>query len=276
MANTISPNISSITTALREAIETMPAPTAPFSNFARLMPGDPERPMDTAEVPNVTATGALQTDPTDWQSGDSTIGVLTATPHQYSVSYHVRHIDLQKGLTLQHLARSHMETFVQGLMAVPLAILTSGNYGTALTSAASAFGPGDIPTLVAAVRSPRRFLLLDTAYFAKLCPGTLQAGPLALAGFPNGVYEVGDWSAAGAGVVGAVGDPNGMVIIATLPKTPAFNANTVTTAAIPGLGINCQINTWIDPGVRTLWVSYDLVLSAAVGKAASLKLIKSS
>jgi hypothetical protein len=275
MPNTINPALVT-TTLVSSAIATAELVLAPLPRFARIVESDPKKPRCPGVVPQVTAASQTLRNPTNYESGDGVIEDVPFTPAELSQPFHVAADDTRSGLTLKHLARSNAQVFSKAILDEVLAIFTEANYGLFATVAAPAFGQQEIDAAIDSVRSPQRALLLETRYYAKVAPSLRWNGrEWTMPGF-TGVFEVADFSAAGPGIVGAVCDPDSVIVPWATPVTIPRAQIQVSRFELPQVGLSCNLSVWGVPGTKSAWASYDAVVAAAVGNADSCKLIKSA
>lgn len=282
-SNTIS---ATLTTALLSdtVVTVLQNRLAPIGALFTEVMLDPMKPMATVQVPKVTGGATAQTDPTDWESGNTTVTNTAVTMHEYSVSYHVTNAELQSGTRMEWLAKINAAVLANKILDVIAVPLTVANYGAAcLTSSSTAFGASDLRTIWSAAKDfTLRNLVLDGAYWAQLIPtdtlgfGLNQGSPGY--GF-DGIWYSNRWSAADSNVVGFVASPEAMVIAAGLPIDPP-GANTqyssIGSAVIPGINVPIQTSSWLKPGTRVQWQALDLLLGVAACDTSALELIKSA
>lgn len=282
-SNTISATLT--TSLLSETVITnLQNKLAPIQALFTEVGMDTFKPLATVVVPNVTAGPTVQTDPTDWESGNSTVGALSATMHEYSASFHCTNAELQSGNRIGTLAAIAAQKLADKILDVVATNITVANYGAAvLTSAAVSFSADDLRTIWAAAKDfNARNLVIDGGHWARLIPTSTEGFQLsqgaALYGF-DGIWYSNRWSAAGANVIGFVASPEAMAIVMGLPLEPpgmgsAFSA--VVTAVVPGVNVAVQSASWFKAGTRVQWSSLDVMLGTAVGDSSALKVITSA
>ncbi len=244
---------------------------------------DPVKPKTDIQVPMVSASTTMQTDPTDWESGDTTVDAVTVTMHEYSKSWHVTNAQLQSGTQIAWLVEQNALDFADGLSKIVTAIFTVANYGAALGPIAdAAMGTSDLATFWAAAKNfTKRNLVLDGGHYARLIPNATTMLSLA-----NGAYGFDSvqynnvWStSAVANLCGVVVSPEAAVVAAGLPlEPPGFGTafSSVGTGTIPGLNLRVQTASWVKPGTRVQWNAYDLMLGVAKADGDAGKLIISA
>lgn len=257
---------------------------APLQALFLEVQADRMKPKAKVEVPKTTAGPTAQTDPTNWESGNSTVSYTELTMHEYSASCNISSADLQNGSRMEWLAYITAMSFCNKLIDVILTNVTTVNYGAAVkTIGSAAFGPGDLPDILAAAKDfNTKNLVLDGAYTARLVATTA----LGLGWNNNGagygfdkIVQNNRWSAAGANVVGFAADPLALPCAVGLPINPpgsnsAFNSIEATT--VPIINMPVQLASWVVPGTRILWMAYDNMFGCNTGDTNALKIITSA
>ena len=208
---------------------------------------------------------------------DSTVGNIEVTPHQITVSFQVSNADLNSGLRMENLVEINAKKFASAVMAAALAPVTTANFPVALTSAAAAFGFGDLATLQASLKkSSEKNLILDGAYLARVAnsPGFFQSAGN-VGGPTNGWKAFGwdlitqntDWTGADPNVVGFACNPQAIAAAIGLPVETPIPGNILERKDITldNLDIQIAAYAWFNTSTRTLWASYDCVAGFALG-----------
>ena len=264
---------------------------APLMAICRDYSTDPYKPLATATLKNPTAASATLTDATSFNSGNSTVGALVATMHQYTQPFQISNTDLNSGLRMEDLVTINQAAFADKIISVALAPVTAANFNTgndAIISSAAGFGFNELATAQGLIqKANKKNLILDGAYMARVAntpgffqqAGTVNGNPGAWSAFGwDGIYLNSNWTGAGANIKGIALDPQAIFGIMGLPLTPAggfggvFNVNTIT---IPGINVSVAIYTWWDVNTRTMWTSYDLTAGFGLGDGTAGKLIAS-
>lgn len=275
MANTIDGDLA-VQQLVRIANSTMPQVLPPVPRFANVVPVSASAPSNTHQLPDVSSTSTVQSDPTNWESGNASIGKLTVTTAQLSISFHISSADIQNGSLLEHLSTSNLHTFAGAIMDVILTPLTTANYGApAVATPEASFGMAEVSTLANAIKSPRRALLLSTLAFSNIANHLTWAdGEWRLPGW-SFVGEISDWSSAGTNVYGAALDPSALIVATgqpLMPRAPMVQSKVISTP----LQLPALASFWPDSQLRLGWASFDLVIGVVTGKSANLKLVSSS
>lgn len=246
---------------------------APLRAFNVNYTTDPIKPLAPIVLKHVVSGSTAQTDATNFESGNSNVGVATATPHQYTVSFQVSNADLQSGLTMLDLIKVNTAAFANKLIEVATVPLTAAIFTVPpLISSAAAFGFSDLATLQGLLtKSPVKNLILDGSFIARIAnmPNLLQKVGV-LGGDENGWKAFGwdsvtansDWAGAGSNVKGFACNPQAIAGITGLPIFPPASSSgavDIKTATVPGLGAKYAIFSWYNPSTRTLWASFDIV-----------------
>lgn len=281
MPNTFSASLV-VDMLVDQAITQLQNRLAAISSFSTDFGTDRMAPKHTVQVPLATAGSATQTDPTNWESGDSTLTNVPVAVSQYSQSFHITNQQLQQGHKLERIIQINLRTFADKIIDVALTPVTTAIFGAAtIVSADVAFGSDELRSLYGALKkSDVKNAVLDSPYFARFLPdNTFQIGPKAgLCGFQS-VHENTRWTGAGANVVGFACNPQAIAVASGLPLMPAgadqeFIA--MDSITIPGLEITVQYAVWFSRSSRTLWASFDIMFGAKEADTSALKIVKSA
>ena len=132
------------------------------------------RPRASVEVANWTAGPTVQTNATDFESGDSTLAAVQVTVNQYTAPFHLSNAAQNQGFQLQQLAMGAMYKLVDAISDVCTALMTNANYSADnVIGAAASFDYADLPAIwVLGKNWPRKNLVLDGSYLGYLLPQT--------------------------------------------------------------------------------------------------------
>jgi hypothetical protein len=277
MANIYS---ATLTTAqlIQESVTPLQAIAAPLKAFTRIFGPDRYKPRATTQIKYVTAGASTQTNATDFESGDSTIGNKEVVVSQLSISWQVSNDELNSGLRMVELTTIHARKFAQALVTLALAPVTEANFanysGGSFVKPPASFSWADMALLWAALKkSDVKNAILDGEYLAMLlnAPTYLQQAPSganqsgAQFGW-DGLFLNTDWTGAGAGCRGFICHPQSIGVVAGFPLVGnAFMGNqTLETAelVLPGLGLPVQMSKWFSLKSRTMWMSLDTMFGA--------------
>lgn len=287
MANTLSADLF-VDIASERAITVLGDVLAPLNIFttdfsdeavARAKPGAT---MQVMQVPVATGGSAVQTNPTSYQSGDTTVSVAEVTPALYSKSFHVTDQERNKGYKLEHMLDINLRLLAYKLLDVAMTPVTVANFGTAVVDVTAAnFDSDDLKELWAALeKGTQKNALLSGAYFAKLLPSTLENYDVrnprsGIAGFDQ-IHHCSRFTGADPKVAGFSASPEALAIVSRLPNVSAAVMNGMLDTAeitIPRLGVTVRWCHWADTQTRDEWMSYDVVFGAGVGDATALKIM---
>jgi len=226
-------------------------------------------------APVIASVPTLVEGPTNFHIGDSAIAIADISATHLAAIAGISHGDFNQGAALEWLGPSIAETLYTGIKNKALALLTTGNYSTAVTTAATNFGTSEVASLAHALRARGRSLFLDTQCFQGIASSLTPAGDgWRYPGFDR-AFELTDLSAVGAKVIGCAATPASMAISIAVPKqTP--NADVVSQVVrVPGLGVDILTSISFNSATRAFWISAECVIGCAVGTAAALKLVVS-
>jgi ATP-dependent protease ClpP protease subunit len=230
---------------------------------------DGYKPLAPGILKHVTAGSTAQTNPTSYESGNSTVAPVTVTPAEHSVSYQISNTDLNSGVRMADLVTVNTANFANIVIEAALAPVTTANFtGGSVVSAAAVFGFSDLAQIQALLKkSPIKNLILDGAYIARIAntPGFFQTAgvvggsPQAWKAFGwDGIYQNTDWTGAGANAVGFACHPQAIGGIIGLPMLPAIipgNILASNVVTVEGLDIQILAEAWFNPATRTSWNS---------------------
>jgi ATP-dependent protease ClpP protease subunit len=261
---------------------------APLGLFSRNFGTDPLKPRATVDVAKATAGATTLTNGTNFEAGDSTLGVVQVPVSQITQPFHLTNDQLNKGFQLGQLAAINADVFSNALSDIWTALVIAGNYGAAQTIGLStAFAPDDLPAIFATAKNYRlRNLLLDGAYLGYLFPGVIasfSAGTGIQQNANNtlfpGVFGFdalamqNRWTGATANSVGFVCGPDAIAVGAGLPiGQPQGEFISMQVVSIDGLGTNVTqlglsvlVLVWYSRATRTIWCSFDVMFGAISG-----------
>ncbi|HEY1111123.1 MAG TPA: hypothetical protein VGE76_20875 [Opitutaceae bacterium] len=245
------------------------------------------------QVANVGSTA--QTNPTNWESGDSGLANVNLLVNQYSVSFHLTPRQLNNKFRLDQLVDINLQNFSNKIMDVAFAPLTSTNFSNITVAQASLAGANLQTAFAAIAKCQVKNCILDGTAYSKLLPTSLttEIGPRAgLAGFDNFFLNT-RWTGAGANVYGFAGGPGAVGMVAGLPEQVAINGQfegleqQVLSIDLGGRGsinqaqtipkMQVMMSSWLSLATRTRWVSFDAMFGAtATGDSAAGILFKSA
>ncbi len=262
----------------RRAAEALGSALASISSFCTPIPFEAgENPANDSQIALATVAPATAIDPTSFNTGDCTITALECGSKLYAQCFGVSALDLSNGARIDWLLRLNAQKLAETILDdAILPLITVANYGAAsVTSGASAFSNGDFDTLVAALDSPRRNVVLAPAYRVKVKDAWLPAGMDSASILELGASR---WASAGANVTGFVADPAAIVVRHGLPLNPErYNpAEQRRVINLPGLDIQVEFTTWDNLSAKEQRIALCVYLGACKGDGNALKILASA
>jgi hypothetical protein len=220
----------------------------------------------------------VQTNATDFTTGDSTVTAVSISVAQYTASMNLTNSDLNSGIRMEDIALPKLRSLGSKLIQVATAPITAANFATlpGVVSAPGAFGFSELQKLWGQLKKANtKNLLLDGEYLANLTniPTFFQ---VALSGGDNTWTNAfgwdlialnTEWSGAGANVRGFACDSQAIGVINGLPLIDGAGIPggilSVSTGVIPGANVPIAAVMWFDTNKRTYYASYDSMLGAA-------------
>ena len=280
MANTLAaglvPDVAAETaiTVLQDKLAMFDVFTTDFSD--ELV--DPTRPLN---IPIATTTSAVQTSPTNFETGDTTVADASIAPVHYSKSFHLTQAELNSGHKLQHQLKINLHTLANALNDNVLANITTANFANTEVVAATpaAFDTDDLKLMWAGVSDGDEInAVLEGSYYSQILPTNRESFQGQGSSF-DGAYGFDKirynnrFSAAEANTVGFSVDPQALAIGGRVPVVTDALANLMINQQvinIPSLGISVQFCMWASTTTRSLWASYDLCFGSVVTDGSAL------
>ena len=264
-----------------EAVQTMRTTLAPLNAFTRQVELSPLSPRQVINVPLVSTAGGIQTNPTSFESGDTTEALIAVTVNQYSRSFYTSHAESNSGLKLANKAPTNAAVLAENIVALVTAKMIVGSYGATTTiGAASSFDSADLPAILALGKNYRRCtLLLDGGHLAYLLPTTREHfafGEAGAFGFDGGIYKNNLWTGATTNTAGFVCGPDALVIATGLPAVLPSGEFIAQENVVIGAGISVTASTWFSRASRAMWASFDVMFGVAVGDATQAEVLVTS
>lgn len=269
MSNTLSASLI-LDTLSKRTQTTIGQQFAPLGAYASDFSEDVMNQGQSVQVPLATAGGTAQTNPTNWESGDSTIANVPVTVADYSVSFHITPLQMNNSYKLAQLMDINVQNFVNKVQSIALSPFNSTHW-TNFIEAAATFSSTNLKTIWAGIaRSPVKNILLDATYYANFLPASLttEIGPKrGLVGFDN-FFLNSLWTGAGTNVTGFAGGPQSVAYVSGLPmlddETKAdINASVIQVDIGGGKILPVQMATWLSRATRTRWASLDVMFGAS-------------
>ena len=204
--------------------------------------------------------------------------------HQLSHPFHLTNKQLNSGIELADLFEINIQKFAQSIMDTVLAPVTTANFtAPVLTINAAAFGLTDLDELWASIaKSKVKNLILAGNYFIKVMnkPGFFQPTGVESGGKwkPFGWDFIGqndEWQGAEANAVGFACNPQAIGVVAGLPLQIEMSNVITRKLTLPGIGIECYLNMWMDGNARTTYATFDIMLGTTSCDLTAGGLIKS-
>jgi hypothetical protein len=280
MANSLSSSLVLDTVASR-TINYLGNVFAPLSAFSTDFSNEEFTQLQNVRVPVATVGSTTQTNPTNWESGDSNIGNINVLVNQYSQSFQLSPRELNNGFRLEQLVDINIQNFGNKIMDAAFAPFTTTNFSN-ITVAQGSLVSANLKTVWAGIaKNPIKNCILDATAYAQFLPASLttEIGPKpGLAGFDN-FYLNTRWTGAGTNIYGFAGGKNAVAVVAGLPAQ-------VGGAEFSGLGLEQRVvsitlggrgtdqapvgptlpvlvSTWLSLATRTRWMSMDVMFGAA-------------
>jgi len=253
---------------------------APWAAWTRRVVPSPVSRRQTIEVPLVSTAGSMQTNATNYETGDSTLAPIAVTVAENARSWHMTRPQTNLGLELAALAPTNYQVLAEGLNTKMTALLVSGNYGAATAiGAASGFDSADLPAILALGKNYNRVtLVLDGGHLAYLLPTTREHfafGEAGAFGFDGGIYKNNLWTSAEANTVGFVCGPDALVNAWGMADgLPAGEA--ISQASVDVNGIPFTLSVWFSRATREVWASVCVMHGCAVGDATQGEILVTS
>lgn len=266
---------------------------APFNAFSTDFSTESYTQGQNVRIPVATVGATVQTNPTNWESGDSNISNVNVLVSQYSVSFQLTPRELNNGFRLDQLVDINLQNFGNKLIDVAFTPFTTTNFSNITVAQSSLVGANLATAWAAIAKVPVKNLILDGTAYSKLLPTSLttEIGPRpGLAGY-DGIYLNTRWTGAGTNIYGFAGGSGAVAMVSGLPETNSDGMDgleqSVVSIQLGGRGSLGQgpsgpvlpvlTSTWLSMATRTRWVSFDVMLGAsATGDTASGYLFKSA
>ena len=266
---------------------------APFNAFSTDFSTESFTHGQNVRIPVATVGATVQTNPTNWESGDSNISNVNVLVSQYSVSFQLTPRELNNGFRLNQLVDINLQNFGNKLIDVAFTPFTTTNFSNITVAQSSLVGANLATAWAAIAKVPVKNLILDGTAYSKLLPTSLttEIGPRpGLAGF-DGIYLNTRWTGAGTNIYGFAGGSGAVAMVSGLPETNSDGMDgleqSVVSVQLGGRGSLGQgpsgpvlpvlTSTWLSMATRTRWVSFDVMLGAsATGDTAAGYVFKSA
>lgn len=275
MANSFDANLI-LDTMSKQVLTTLGNRLAPLRAFARDFTTDVLIQNAYVQVKKPNATSAIQTNPTNFETGDTNIANVAVQVKHYSKSFTVGSMEYNQQFRLADLVDINAQTVANKIIDVALAPITATNFATNVTVAQASFVAANAKTLWASVaKSSKRHLILDSVAFANLLPTSGENFALdGSSAYRPGAYGYDGiilntrWDGAGTNIYGFAAGPEAVAMAAGIPDVPPAVAEKLYGSRIltlEGLGLSVQLNYWGSSASRSDWASIDVMFGAALG-----------
>jgi len=257
--------------AVHNRLGMLDAFTAKFSN-------NTVAPRSTVLVSKVTAGPTVQTNATNFESGDSTLAAVSVTMSQLTSSFHLDNDALNQGFRLAQLSEYAGYKLADAISDVVTALLVVGTteangFGaTTAIGAAASFDSADLAPIYALAKNfTTKSLVIDGGHLAYLIPTDrtkFGIGENGAYGFDR-IIENNRWTSAVSNCVGFITDRFGIAVASGLPvEMPRNQFDSMSTQDVKN-GLTVQTVTWYNTATRITWGSHDVVFGAQVGNGAA-------
>ena len=270
-------------------IQTAQVQLASLGAFSRDFGLDRIRPRATVVVAKHTSGPTVQTNATNFESGDTTLGVVSVTMNQYTASFHLDNAAQNQGFRMATLAHGAALNLSKAISDVWTALLATATFGAdKAIGAAASFDRDDLPAILGYAKDwPTKNLILDWGHLAYLLPKDVNYFGLTSGEIPgrdglkpygfDGIWANNRWTSAESNTVGVVCDPDAIAVASGLPVSFGSGSSIVTeTATIEGLGLTVLACSWFSNASRSTWASYDVIFGAAAGDTDKLEILVTS
>jgi len=238
----------------------------------------------TINIPYVSAASAVQTNPTNFETGDNTTVNCPVTMAHLSKTSYITSADYGTGSRLENFADMSIGVIATAIEAAVFTLITEANFGAPIASlstiTAGAMSVANLKALWAALPGDEKIAILKDNEFANLLPSDLNGFDITKQKSGYG-FDVIDrsgsgFASAGTKLVGFAATKGALVLGSAIPQyTDAVNGLLDSTVIeIPGVGISIQSNIWASSASRNTFHSFDVLFGAAKGDTTALKLVK--
>lgn len=259
-------------------ITTMRTKTAILSAFAHKVEIAPLAPRDTIKIELVSSAGAVQTNPTSFETGDTTSAPITVSVDHINRNFHVSLAERNVGLALAAKAPTNAKIISEALVASLTARMTNANFGADnIIGTAANFNEDDLPAILRLGKNyPSIGLLLEGDHYYSLAPRTRDNFRPDEGGqymFDGGIWKNNLWTNAATDIAGLVFGPDALVW-GSAPTAVLPQGEFLTTSDIAlDCGAVVQAFTWFSRASRSLWGSFDIAFGSAVGDATQAEIL---
>jgi len=237
---------------------------APIKSFVTVFEPNPITPRSQNQIKFVTTASSTQSNPTNFQTGGSTINSIAVPVTHYSQPWSVTNKEYNGGLRVEDLFEENALALATTIAGALAANFTTTNFtATPIATPATSFSLSNAATAFAAIKkSPIRSLILDGEFYANL---SHVAGfePDTTYGWTNIFEQSAGWSSAGTNVRGIATAPQAIMVVTGLMRPILTNNVKQTYISLGDIGIVVEYNRWMDVNTRTYWASLDVIFGSA-------------
>lgn len=255
---------------------------AALDSFSKDFTLDPIAPKKTIQVPKATVGATGQSNPTNYETGDTTLTNVAVTPNELNVSFNITSAQIQQGFRLEQLYDINLRVLANQIIDAAVAPMTITNFPSPIVVTAVNFGTDDLSLLYAAAKNfSQKNLVIDGAYLASLIPtdkfhyGLNEDGAYGL----DKMRMNNRWTGAGANVQGGIFDPQAIALGSGLPQIDEAVGSLMISReviVVPGINLPVQFCVWGSLSSRSVWGSFGVMFGAALGDATAGKLVTSA
>lgn len=252
----------------RRTLTTLGNRLAPLAAFCTDFSQEGSLQGQNIRVPLATGGATAQTNPTNWESGDTVLGNVNVPVNGYSVSFHITPREINDGIRLEQLVDINLQSFANKLIDVAMGPLTSTNFSNIVVSQTAIAAANIRSAWAAAAKAPTKNIILDATAFSTVMPSDKNGFELARGAYGfDGWFLNTRWTGAGTNVYGFSGGPEAVAIAARLPVVDDEVRADIkaTSITLPGLGLTVMASSWVSRATRLRWASWDVMFGAAKG-----------
>ena len=266
-----------------EAILVLQNKLAPLSAYSQDFGVDILRPRATVQVEKSGTPATGQSNPTNYESGDTTNSNVPVTVNELTQSFNVSSQELMQGHKLETKAGNNLHAFADDINDVVFALLAEATFtNTVVVATEAAIATSDLQEGWGSIaKSPTKHAVLSGPAFANFLPTNRESFVPGAGAFGfDGFHLATKWDAATeANTRGFFCGPNAIAVASGLPDmSPAVRGQLESTRVIevPDLGLSVELCLWGSAASRATWVSYGVMFGAAVADISALTLYQTT
>lgn len=281
MSNTLSSSI--LLDDLSEmVITTLGNRLAPLNAFSKDFSTAGMAQNTSVQVKKFTTASAAQTNPTNFETGDTTGTNVNVLIKHYNKGFNLTSLELNSRYKLEQLAGINLQILSNAVAAVAFAPVTAANFAAGnVTIAQASFSATNAKTLWGyAAKSQQRYLVLDAVAYSNLLPSDKNSFIPGTGAYGyDGIYLNTLTTGMGTNIYGFACGPEAIAVASGIPLIEDSVAAMLAgqrVVTIDGLGLSVQINTWGSLSTRSAWASFDVMFGAALGDNTAAAHVKSA